>query len=96
MCFVVFFRSIGCTVFEMATKSPPWSDMNPYAAIFAICSSKPVPALPSDFSQKARDFVRVCLIRDPAKRPTASELLQDKFITTSHHGRRRKSVTCFN
>lgn len=88
--------SIGCTVFEMATKSPPWSDMNPYAAIFAICSSKPVPALPSDFSQKARDFVRVCLIRDPAKRPTASELLQDKFITTSHHGRRRKSVTCFN
>lgn len=88
--------SIGCTVFEMATKNPPWSNMNPYAAIFAICSSKPVPCLPSEFSQKAQDFVRVCLTRDPTKRPTARELLQDKFITTPHHDRRRKSVTCFN
>ncbi|XP_046371744.2 uncharacterized protein LOC124145836 [Haliotis rufescens] len=73
--------SVGCTVFEMATRKPPWSDMNPMAAIFAIGSDKPAPTLPEDkFSPEAREFVMKCLTRDQNIRSSATELLQDVFI----------------
>lgn len=73
--------SVGCTVFEMATAKPPWSDMPPMAAIFAIGSgSLAVPQLAEDFSEGARDFVKKCLTRDPDLRPSADELLQHHFL----------------
>ncbi|KAL3841916.1 hypothetical protein ACJMK2_020005, partial [Sinanodonta woodiana] len=72
--------SIGCTVFEMATRKPPWADMNPMAAIFAIGSDKPTPQLPARFSLEARDFVNTCLTRNQSLRPTATELHQHPFI----------------
>ncbi|KAK3102765.1 hypothetical protein FSP39_013768 [Pinctada imbricata] len=72
--------SIGCTIFEMATRKPPWSDMNPMAAIFAIGSDRAVPKLPSKFTQEAVDFVDACLTRDQNKRPSATQLLQHNFI----------------
>ncbi|KAJ7322785.1 hypothetical protein OS493_032970 [Desmophyllum pertusum] len=73
--------SVGCTVFEMATGKPPWSDMPPMAAIFAIGSgSLAVPHLGEDFSPGARDFVDKCLTRDPDLRPSADELLQHYFL----------------
>ncbi|KAK3592514.1 hypothetical protein CHS0354_013848 [Potamilus streckersoni] len=72
--------SIGCTVFEMATRKPPWADMNPMAAIFAIGSDKPIPQLPEKFSHEARDFVNTCLTRNQSFRPTATELHQHPFI----------------
>ena len=58
------FRSIGCTVFEMALRKPPWSEMQPMSAIFAIGSgSGPIPQLPEKFSRQAREFVNACLTR---------------------------------
>ncbi|KAH9495852.1 hypothetical protein Btru_015259 [Bulinus truncatus] len=73
--------SIGCTVFEMATRNPPWSDMNPMAAIFAIGSAtRPVPVLDEKFSEDARNFVSQCLTRDQNVRPDAPSLLQHPFI----------------
>ena len=57
------YRSIGCTVFEMACRKPPWSDMPPMPAIFAIGSGETVPQLPEKFSREARDFVNACLTR---------------------------------
>ncbi|KAL9978253.1 hypothetical protein ACROYT_G015751 [Oculina patagonica] len=73
--------SVGCTVFEMATGKPPWSDMPPMAAIFAIGSgSLAVPQLSENFSPGARDFVNKCLTRDPDLRPSADELLQHHFL----------------
>ncbi|ESP00814.1 hypothetical protein LOTGIDRAFT_64389, partial [Lottia gigantea] len=72
--------SIGCTVFEMATRKPPWSNMNPMAAIFAIGSDKPVPQLSESFSVLARQFVNACLTRDQNERLSATELLSHPFI----------------
>ncbi|XP_070564922.1 uncharacterized protein [Ptychodera flava] len=73
--------SIGCTVFEMATRKPPWSEMTPMAAIFAIGSGdKPIPKLPDKFSDEAKNFVDACMQRDQDQRPTAKELLKHPFI----------------
>jgi serine/threonine protein kinase len=60
---VFLYRSIGCTVFEMATRKPPWADMNPMAAIFAIGSDRSVPQLDNSFTPHAREFVTSCLQR---------------------------------
>ncbi|CAH1787728.1 unnamed protein product [Owenia fusiformis] len=72
--------SVGCTVFEMATRKPPWSNVPPMAAIFAIGSDKPVPRLPETFTLEAQDFVNSTLTRDQNTRPSADELLQHPFI----------------
>ncbi|KAL8569123.1 hypothetical protein ACOMHN_055039 [Nucella lapillus] len=72
--------SIGCTIFEMATRKPPWADMNPMAAIFAIGSERPVPSLPDKFSPQAITFVNRCLTRNQQQRPSATELLTDIFM----------------
>jgi mitogen-activated protein kinase kinase kinase 19 len=82
--------SIGCTVFEMATKNPPWADMPPTAAIFCIGSdTKPIPQLPDKFSSLARSFVGACLTRDPSLRPSATQMLLHAFIVM----RRRTAKT---
>ena len=41
---------------------------------------KPVPELPAEYSQKARDFVRLCLVRDPEQRSSACQLLEHAFL----------------
>ena len=81
--------SIGCTIFEMATRRPPWADLEPSAAMFAIASGRrAIPQLPSPpSSQLARDFVAQCLTRQPQARPTAAELLQHKWFSSSAKGR---------
>nr|XP_039260160.1 uncharacterized protein LOC120336531 [Styela clava] len=80
--------SIGCTVFEMATKKPPLRDKEPYQAMYYIGDGNKMPELPRpQFSRSAVDFVRKCLIRKPDDRPTANELLNHRFIL---HKKKRK------
>ena len=66
--------SFGCTVLEMATGSVPWSECdfdNPVAAILKIGLEDDIPKIPDGLGGELKDFIRVCLQRDPAKRPTA-------------------------
>ncbi|CAC5404426.1 unnamed protein product [Mytilus coruscus] len=81
--------SVGCTVFEMATRKPPWSDMNPMAAIFAIGCDRPVPELPERFTLEARDFVNSCLTRDQSKRLSATQLLHHEFLIRRRHSTKK-------
>ncbi|KAK4369798.1 hypothetical protein RND71_009273 [Anisodus tanguticus] len=72
--------SLGCTVLEMATSKPPWSQYEGVAAIFKIGNSKDFPEIPDHLSNDAKSFLRQCLQREPSMRPTASQLLEHPFV----------------
>ncbi|KAK6287307.1 hypothetical protein POUND7_013486 [Theobroma cacao] len=72
--------SLGCTILEMATSKPPWSQYEGVAAIFKIGNSKDVPDIPDHLSNEAKNFIRLCLQREPSARPTALQLLDHPFI----------------
>ncbi|KAE9597763.1 putative mitogen-activated protein kinase kinase kinase STE-STE11 family [Lupinus albus] len=72
--------SLGCTVLEMATTKPPWSDYEGVAAMFKIGISKDNPTIPDHLSEDGKDFVRLCLQRNPQNRPSAAQLLEHPFV----------------
>ncbi|PON44174.1 Serine/threonine protein kinase [Trema orientale] len=75
--------SLGCTVLEMATTKPPWSQyegVSTVAAMFKIGNSKELPAIPDHLSQDGKDFVWQCLQRNPLHRPSAAQLLEHPFV----------------
>ncbi|KAE9464849.1 hypothetical protein C3L33_03237, partial [Rhododendron williamsianum] len=86
--------SLGCTVLEMATTKPPWSQFEgvsnlsadvaliilDVAAMFKIGNSKDLPSIPDDLPDDGKDFVRLCLQRNPLNRPTAAKLLEHSFV----------------
>ncbi|KAJ0265710.1 Mitogen-activated protein kinase kinase kinase YODA [Hirschfeldia incana] len=72
--------SLGCTVLEMATTKPPWSQYEGVPAMFKIGNSKDLPDIPNHLSEEGKDFVRKCLQRNPANRPTAAKLLEHAFV----------------
>uniref|UniRef100_A0A0R0IF89 mitogen-activated protein kinase kinase kinase n=1 Tax=Glycine max TaxID=3847 RepID=A0A0R0IF89_SOYBN len=66
--------SLGCTVLEMATTKPPWSQYE------GIGNSKELPTIPDHLSEDGKDFVRLCLQRNPLNRPSAAQLLDHPFV----------------
>ncbi|KAL2527327.1 Mitogen-activated protein kinase kinase kinase YODA [Abeliophyllum distichum] len=75
--------SLGCTVLEMATSKPPWSQYEGVAALFKIGNSKELPTIPDHLSDEGKDFVRQCLQRNPLHRPTAARLLEHPFVKSA-------------
>ncbi|GER33060.1 protein kinase superfamily protein [Striga asiatica] len=72
--------SLGCTVLEMATAKPPWSQYEGVAALFKVGNSKELPDIPDHLSDEGKDFVMKCLQRNPSRRPTAAQLLEHPFV----------------
>ncbi|KAM5474946.1 Suppressor of Sensor Kinase (SLN1) [Microsporum ferrugineum] len=74
--------SLGCVILEMATGMRPWSGIdNEWAIMYKIAQGNQ-PHLPSkgELSELGIDFIRQCFEPDPAKRPSAVELLQHEWI----------------
>ncbi|KAL0478400.1 serine/threonine-protein kinase svkA [Acrasis kona] len=71
--------SLGITAIEMAKGKAPHSELNAMRALFVIPKENP-PVLEGEFSKPFKEFVSLCLTKDPSARPTASELLSHKFI----------------
>ncbi|XP_062326450.1 serine/threonine-protein kinase 4-like [Osmerus eperlanus] len=76
--------SLGITAIEMAEGKPPYADIHPMRAIFMIPTNPP-PTFrnPDSWSEPFRDFVTQCLVKNPEKRATATQLLQHPFIKAS-------------
>lgn len=49
-------------------------------AMFKIANTKHIPEIPESFSKEGKDFVSLCLKRDPTQRPSASQLLCHPFL----------------
>ncbi|ORX76257.1 kinase-like protein [Basidiobolus meristosporus CBS 931.73] len=71
--------SLGITAIELATGSPPYSELHPMKVLFLIPKNEP-PTLPPTFSKNFRDFVGACLHKNPAQRQSARDLLRHRFI----------------
>ncbi|KAK7269332.1 hypothetical protein RIF29_22057 [Crotalaria pallida] len=74
--------SVGCTVIEMATGKPPWSQQyQEVAALFHIGTTKSHPPIPDHLSVEGKDFLLKCLQKEPNLRASALELLHHPFLT---------------
>ena len=76
--------SLGCSIIEMGGIEPWNNKINGYYQYMEIVGkSKEIPEIPNQFSNELKDFVLLCLEKDPDKRPDADFLLNHIFITNS-------------
>jgi len=76
--------SLGITALELAKGRPPLSEFAP-SRVFSMVVNNPPPSLedPKEkkkFTSSFKDFISLCLQKDPSKRPSASSLLKHKFF----------------
>ncbi|KAI4325514.1 hypothetical protein MLD38_030902 [Melastoma candidum] len=76
--FAVDIWSLGCTIIEMITGKPPWSEFEGAAAMFRVLSD--TPPIPDMLSSEGKDFLQCCFRRNPAERPSAAKLLDHRFL----------------
>ncbi|KAH3756537.1 MAP3K epsilon protein kinase 1 [Pelomyxa schiedti] len=75
--------SLGCTVIELLTGSPPFYGSPPMTAMYKIVQEE-IP-LPTDISAEMQDFLKKCFIKTPEDRPSASILLQHPLFRSHQH-----------
>ncbi|XP_041003980.1 mitogen-activated protein kinase kinase kinase 5-like isoform X1 [Juglans microcarpa x Juglans regia] len=73
--------SLGCTIIEMLTGKPPWSEFEGAAAMFKVL--RDTPPIPETLSSEGKDFLRCCFQRNPAERLSAVRLLEHRFLKNS-------------
>ncbi|XP_074559829.1 MAP3K epsilon protein kinase 1-like [Curcuma longa] len=74
--------SVGCTVIELLTCVPPYSDLQPMPALFRIVQDEH-PPIPEGLSLDITDFLLQCFKKDAMQRPDAKTLLLHPWIQNS-------------
>ncbi|XP_062850147.1 mitogen-activated protein kinase kinase kinase kinase 2 [Trichomycterus rosablanca] len=76
--------ALGITAIELAELQPPMFDLHPMKALMLMSKSSFQPPKLKDkakWSAGFNNFVKMCLTKNPRKRPTADTLLQHTFVT---------------
>ncbi|KAG2186391.1 hypothetical protein INT43_002829, partial [Umbelopsis isabellina] len=74
--------SLGCTIIELYSGKPPYSDLISMSALYRIVEDD-VPPLPTGISEPMRKFLLSCFQKDPQKRPSAVELLRHDWLASA-------------
>ena len=72
--------SLGITAMELAKGQAPLAQFPPMRILLLTLQNPPPSLEGSTYSKTFQNFVEVCLQKDPSKRPTASKLLEHKFL----------------
>lgn len=72
--------SAGITGIELATGLPPYAAEHPLRALFFIPKNPPPRLDAPIFSRACKDFISLCLKKNPAERPSAEQLLTHAFL----------------
>jgi len=73
--------SLGITCIEMIDGRPPYTDIKSMADLQKILDRPPATlSKPQNYSSEFNDFIAQCLVKDPAQRKTAMELLYHPFV----------------
>ena len=76
--------SIGCTVIEMLTGLPPFSEFKAaHATMYAIANSTAPLPLPDECSALCRKFLKSCLNREETQRLSCAKLLESEWLSAS-------------
>uniref|UniRef100_A0A7N9AVD6 Mitogen-activated protein kinase kinase kinase kinase n=1 Tax=Mastacembelus armatus TaxID=205130 RepID=A0A7N9AVD6_9TELE len=76
--------AVGITAIELAELQPPMFDLHPMRALMLMSKSSFQPPKLKDKSKWSagfQSFVKMALIKNPRKRPSAETLLQHPFVT---------------
>ncbi|WWC58499.1 uncharacterized protein I303_101042 [Kwoniella dejecticola CBS 10117] len=72
--------SLGCTIIELLTGKPPYSDItNSMTVLFRIVEDE-MPPIPGGISDGLTDFLKLCFIKDPNARPPAMMLFEHPWV----------------
>jgi serine/threonine protein kinase len=71
--------SLGCTIIELLTGSPPYSELQSMSALFRIVQDEH-PPFPEGVSDELVDILKACFKKNPSERPSASELANHRFF----------------
>lgn len=78
--------SFGCLLIELLTGKKPWHELeHDYAIVYRLGATPFVPEGLFDLglSNAGQEFVKSCLIHDPATRPSVYDLLNSLYLTFS-------------
>jgi serine/threonine protein kinase len=77
--------SVGCTVIELITGSPPYYELTPMSALFRIVQDE-YPPLPDGISPGLKDFLTQCFQKDPLLRVSGDKLKRHRWLAATQAG----------
>jgi serine/threonine-protein kinase 24/25/MST4 len=72
--------SLGIMMLEFAYGEPPYLNLPQTQVCYMILTMTPPEIDPKKWSKNMREFVKICLTKDPKERPSAEGLLQHPFM----------------